>query len=120
MHIFIGNIPSKKYEPEIKSLINAFDSNARNRLETSLTRFRPNDYYCIVKFANVRTGRRFIKKLDQKSPFGQPLKVREYQHRSYGNERRAIDWREKDWNSTEKRTTERRAYHFQPELQDAM
>lgn len=120
MHIFIGNVPSKNYEPELKSLIKAFDNNERNRLETSLTRHRSNDYYCVVKFANTRTGRRFIKRMDQKSPFGQPLRVREYQHRSYGNERRAINWREKEWHGVDKRISERRAYSYQPELMDAI
>jgi hypothetical protein len=116
MDIFIGNLPGSKYEPEILGLLKNFDSHANAGIKTPIHKHRENGYFCIASIKHDKTARRFIKKFNQKSPYGHRLKIREYVHRCYGNERRSINWRDSKWQGHEKRARDRRVYIAQTEI----
>ncbi len=80
--------------------------------------YRDSGYFCIANFNTEKTAQKFIKKFNRKSPYGHPLNIREFVHRSYGNERRAINWRTKEWEGDDKRVGERRTFIAQTTLVD--
>ena len=120
MYIFIGNLPGKKYEPEILSLLKNFDKQEKTKIELPICKHRDHGYFCIANINKEKTAYKFIKKFNQKSPYGHPLDIREFVHRSYGNERRAINWRTKEWGGDEKRVGERRTFVAQTALADSL
>ena len=116
MDIFIGNLPGKKFEAEILQLLKQVDKNIKAQIKTPILKNVKDGFFCIASISQEKLARRFIKKYNLKSPYGQPLHIREYIHRSYGNERRDIHWREKEWDGTEKRSGERRAFVAQTSI----
>ena len=109
MFIYIGNLPSEVDESELANLLEKFGNNTKTQTKLTLQKHR-DSYFCIANISNDRKARKFIRKYNLKSPFGQELMVREFIHRSYGNERRDIKWRQKQWRGAENRQTERRAH----------
>lgn len=118
MYIFIGNLPGKKYEPEILSLLKKIDKREKPRIESPILEHCNSGYFCIANIDKEKTAHKFIKKFNNKSPYGHPLNIREFVHRSYGNERRAINWRNKAWDGDEKRNGDRRVFVAQTTLVD--
>jgi RNA recognition motif-containing protein len=109
MFVFIGNLPSVANESEIAHLLEKFGNNTETLKNLTFQKHR-DSYFCIANISNDRKARKFIRKYNLKSPFGQELMVREFIHRSYGNERRDINWRQKQWRGAENRHIERRAH----------
>jgi len=107
MFVYIGNLSSEVDESALAHLLEKFVNNTQTQLTFQKHR---DSYFCIANIGNDRKARKFIKKYNLKSPFGQELMVREFIHRSYGNERRDINWRQKQWRGAENRQTERRAH----------
>jgi len=118
MYVFIGNLPGKNYEPEINSLLKKIDHQNKSRLELPINKHKDSGYFCVANIVKEKIAQKFIKKFNKKSPYGHPLSIREFVHRSYGNERRAINWREKEWGGVEKRVSERRVFIPQTVLAD--
>lgn len=110
MNIFIGNLPGKRYEAEVLQLLKQIDKNIQAKIITPILKNVRDGFFCIANVSQEKLAKRFIKKYNLKSPYGQCLHIREYVHRSYGNERRDIHWREKYWNGPEKRSGDRRAF----------
>jgi len=107
MNIFIGNIPGKKYEHEINNLLTTFDKNVQGQIKQRIQKNDDRGYFCIASINNEKKARRFIQKLNQKSPYGELLQIREFIHRAYGNDQRDI-WHGKKWKGIEKRENDRR------------
>ena len=116
MDIFIGNLPGRKYEPEILGLLKNFDSHTKAAIKKPIHKHRENGYFCVASIDHDKTAKRFINKFNQKSPYGHRLNIREYVHRCYGNERRNINWRDSNWQGHEKRGKDRRVYIAQTEI----
>ncbi len=118
MEIFIGNLPSRKYEHEIHGLLKNVEKHARTEIKTPIRKHQQHGYFCIASIKHDRIARRFIKMFNQKSPYGHMLMIREYVHRCYGNERRNVRWRDMIWQGHEKRAGDRRIFIAQTQLQD--
>jgi hypothetical protein len=116
MDIFIGNLPGSKYEPEILGLLKNVERHAKTEIKSPIHKHRESGYFCIATIKQDKIARRFIKKFNQKSPYGHKLMIREYVHRCYGNERRDINWREMKWQGHEKRGRDRRSFIAQTEI----
>lgn len=64
--------------------------------------------YGIANFKLPKLGRKSIRKFNNKKLLDAPVTVRQFHHRTYQNERRALDWRNKVWDKPERRIAERR------------
>ena len=112
MNIYIGNLPGRRYEIEILNLITNFNKKVQSNIALPVTRNINDQFFCIASINHEKTARKFIKKLHMKSPYGNPLHIRELIHRAYNNERRNIMWRKIKWKGIEKRLGERRVLHL--------
>ncbi len=107
MYIFIGNLPSEDCQAEITTLLKKFNKPAGAHPPLAIHKHQ-DDFFCVAHISDEKKANKFIKKYHQKNPLGTKLIVREYIHRTYGNERRDINWRKKQWPMAEKRKFERR------------
>ncbi len=64
--------------------------------------------YGLISFEQPKHATKAIKKFNQKKLLGEPVTVRQYVHRSYQNERRALNWRDIPWRGPDRRKIERR------------
>lgn len=64
--------------------------------------------YAVVTFDSARLAKKAINRFHTHELRGQPLVMREFVYRSYVNERRALDWRNRPWSGPERRRTDRR------------
>ena len=110
MYVFIGNLSSEDNEADLANLLEKFANNKKTQLKLSFQK-QKESCFCIANINDDKKARKFIRKYNLKSPFGQQLMVREFIHRSYGNERRDIKWRQKQWRGSENRCSERRSLH---------
>jgi len=107
MDIFIGNLPEHFDGYELRKLFRGFESSAKFSIVDKKSYGRRVRYGLAV-IEPSSEARRAIEALNLLEVQGQPIVVREFTHRSYGNERRALNWRERRWNGPERRQTERR------------
>jgi len=110
MDVFIGNLPASISFNEIRELHGNWD------FDVAVTRVDGKDkrghefHYFLAQFPlkDEAEAERLIKEMDGASCYGQRLEVREFLHRSYCNEQRALNWRKKNWDESERRKAERR------------
>lgn len=122
MDIFIGNIPEETTSYELRRFVNGLFEGRKTGLQfwkrktpERLT-FKVIDkhveghfyHYAIARIEPSDMGSEGIELLDQQFFRDCPLSVREYRSRSYMNERRAINWRERPWSGVERRCADRR------------
>ncbi|MGM0594551.1 MAG: RNA recognition motif domain-containing protein, partial [Pseudomonadota bacterium] len=103
MDVFIGNITVNTSQTEILSLLKGFAKKARVRMVNQTLESGERAYYAIAEFDSERLARKAIKKLNGTLLHGQQVVLREYVHRSYSNERRAVNWRDRPWDGPERR-----------------
>ncbi len=115
MDIFIGNLPAKEYQSDIANLLKDFAKGPQTQMNLAIQKHK-DGYYCVANIGDDRKAKKFIRKYNLKSPYGHQLMVREFIHRSYGNERRDIGWRQKRWQGIEKRQFERRSFKVASEI----
>lgn len=108
MDVFIGNITVNTSQTEILSLLKGFAKKARVRMVNQTLESGERAYYAIAEFDSERLARKAIKKLNGTLLHGQQVVLREYVHRSYSNERRAVNWRDRPWDGPERRRSDRR------------
>jgi hypothetical protein len=106
MELFIGNLPPKISLAELLIFFRAFKGKADFRLEKG----GPDGtlLYAVAELDSERYARKLVEKYQGAQVRGKKLVIREYVHRSYANERRAVNWREKPWRAGERRRNERR------------
>jgi len=110
MDVFIGNLPSSVSFNEIRELHGDWDFNASIKRVDGQDKRGHEFHYFLVQFSpkNVAEAERLIQDMQGASYYGQMLDVREFIHRCYSNEQRALKWREKPWSESEQRVKERR------------
>jgi len=110
MDVFIGNLPSSISFNEIRELHGNWDFDAPVKRVDGQDRHGREFHYFLAQFSpkNEAEAEQLIQEMQNVSCYGQVLDVREFIHRSYCNERRALNWRDKQWHGTERRVTERR------------
>ena len=110
MKILIANLPPRIMELELLELLKPFHK--RDGLHLQVVDQTAEDgthhYYAVADILHERLATKAIKKLQGKMLRGFQLRLREFQHRSYSNERRALGWRNRPWNAKERRLKERR------------
>lgn len=110
MKILIANLPPRITEQELLDLLKPYHK--RDGLHLRIVDQACDDgihhYYAVADIHHERLAAKAIKKLHGKMLRSSELRLREFQHRNYSNERRALGWRNQTWNARERRLQERR------------
>ncbi len=127
MKVFIGNIPKTRSSYELHQFIKEIFKKRRSafnfwKKSPEYLSFNVIDKpidgdiyrYAIAHIEPSAIARESIELLDQQFFGENPLDVREYRSRSYMNERRAVNWRERAWSEVERRSDERRGAGSSP------
>lgn len=113
MEVFIGNLAIGVTYTDLISFFKGFANKMRLRIVDKRQDDGSKLRYAIATFESEKLALKAIKKLNQKTLRGEPVVLREYFHRYYANERRALNWRDKPWEGVERRKTERRKQSIQ-------
>jgi len=123
MEIFIGNIPKEMNGFELRRFVNGILESRKPSVWPFIKNKEPSElsFKIVEKHTASGSYRYAIATIEPKSVaveciglmnkrFFQktPLEVREYIPRSYMNERRSVNWREKEWLGIERRMGDRR------------
>jgi len=110
MDVFIGNLPSSISFNEIRNLHGNWNYDVPVKRVDGQDRHGREFHYFLAQFSPKEEAEadRLIREMEGVSCYGRVLEVREFIHRTYSNERRALNWREKPWHKTERRISERR------------
>lgn len=108
MELFIGNLPPNTSLGELIAFFKGFSSKADFHLKQKKLDNGTTVLYAVVGFVNEKYALKLLEKYAGTEFNGHELMIREYSHRSYNNERRAVNWREKPWRAGERRTNDRR------------
>lgn len=108
MDVFIGNLSQRTTLSDLVAFFKSFASDARFQLFDKHYQDGSSSRYAVATIDPDKLAEKAIKKLNGQSLNGVPVLLREFLHRSYGNERRAMGWRDKVWHGVERRQNERR------------
>lgn len=107
MDVFVGNLHDSVAYRDVALLFKDFKQPPVNLVEKAQADGSPVRY-AVVTFDSERLAKKAISKFDGHKLRGQPIIVREFVHRGYANERRALDWRSRAWSGPERRQSDRR------------
>ena len=108
MEVFIGNLAPNATLTDLIGFFKGFSNKAKIRIVEKRQEDGSKVRFGIADFESDKLALKAIKKLNQTSLRGDLVVLREYLHRYYGNERRAVNWRDKPWDGVERRQLERR------------
>lgn len=111
MNLFIGDLPINATEGDLCRLLQLRQRDVARRLRIFKKAAR-DGHTRRFGLLHVAAGTDLRKLLDRGRGLelhGQRLNVREFVPRAVGNERRALDWRQRRWPHPERRQAERRA-----------
>ena len=110
MKILIANLPPRITELELLDLLKPYHKRDGLRLQVvdQICDDGVHHYYAIADILHERLAAKALKKLNGKMLRSCELRLREFQHRNYSNERRALGWRNRPWSAKERRLMERR------------
>lgn len=108
MDVYIGNITRTTTLNDVIQHFKGFAKKARIRMVDKQLEDGTRAFFAVAEFDTEKLALKAIKKLNGSQLGGQQLYLREFYHRSYSNERRAVNWRDKPWDGPERRVTERR------------
>lgn len=112
MELFIGNLPPDTNLGEIIALFKGFNSKGRFHLKQKKLEDGTTIRFVVAEFDNDKYALKLLEKFSGAMFRGCALVIREYVYRSYNNERRAVNWREKPWRAGERRRIDRRLKEF--------
>ncbi|OOZ41235.1 hypothetical protein BOW53_04450 [Solemya pervernicosa gill symbiont] len=107
VEVIVRNLHERVTESELETLFKAFRKKADITLVAKAAK-GASCRYGLALFHSKRHAQSAIKQLDGKPLHGQPVILREFIARSYGNERRTLGWRNRVWSGAERRQHERR------------
>ena len=107
MEVFVGNLAGSVSLLDLNKLFKDFRHPPIQLVEKKQADGRALRY-AVVDFEAPRLAQKAIKKLSGFFLHERSLVLHEFVHRSYTNERRAIDWRTRPWDGPERRRSERR------------
>lgn len=108
MELFIGNLSPNANLGELIAFFKGFNKMARFRVEQKKLEDGTLVRYAVAVFENDKYALKMMEKFHGELFRGRELVIREYLHRSYNNERRAVNWRDKPWRAGERRRDDRR------------
>ena len=108
MEVYVGSLSPHTTRNDVVTFLKSFARDARIRMIDQKLEDNLRAYYAIANFDSDRLALKAIKKLNGGVLRGEQVELREFFHRRYSNERRALNWREKAWSGLERRNQERR------------
>ena len=108
MELIVGNFPSVATMRDLAMFFASFEDEADfeivelEKVDAIPIRFG------LVSIPSERNALKAIRRLNGKRLAGAVVTVREYVHRAYSNDRRAVNWRNRPWHSVERRRHDRR------------
>ncbi len=108
MDVFIGNLSPRTTLSDLVTFFKSFASDSRFQIFDKQFENGSKTRFAVASIEPDKLGEKAIKKLNGQLLNGEAVVIREYLHRSYGNERRAVGWRDKPWHGVERRDLERR------------
>jgi RNA recognition motif-containing protein len=108
MELFIGNLAPTANLGELVAFFKGFNKMARFRAEQKKLEDGTQVRYVVAAFENDKYALKMMTKFHGEVFHGRELVIREYLYRSYNNERRAVNWRDKPWRAGERRRDDRR------------
>lgn len=113
MDIFIGNLSPRTTLSDLVSFFKGFASDTRFQIFDKQFGDGSRSRYAVATIEPDKLAAKLIKKFNGAFLHGNTLVLREFLHRSYSNERRAVGWRERPWHGVERRDSERRRKQVQ-------
>lgn len=107
MELYVGQLSSQDTVEDLRQFFKAFARKAGFKI-VKLIRPSGPVYIGVVSMESEKLAAKAIRKLHTRKLNGRRVTVREFIYRSGGNERRALNWRERVWNGIERRMAERR------------
>ena len=108
MEVIICNLSANISKIDLLELLKSF----RKYMELKMVNTHYEDgstfHFAVATFKADKQALKVIKKFNGALFKGERLVVREYIHRSYNNEKRALNWRQRAWQSNERRCHDRR------------
>lgn len=108
MDVFVGNLSPRTTLNDLVVFFKGFASETRFQIFDKQFENGSSTRYAIATIEPDKLAEKAIKKLNGTYLNGNQVGLREFLHRSYNNERRAVGWREKPWHDVERRNLERR------------
>ena len=108
MEVYAGSFNPQTTRNDLVTFLKSFAHDARIRMIDQELENGVRAYYAILDFDSDRLALKAIKKLNGGVLRGEKIELHEFLHRSYSNERRALNWRDKPWSGLERRNHERR------------
>ena len=118
MELFIGNLTPDTTLGELIAFFKGFSSKAKFRFEEKTLEDGTCIRYAVADFASDKLALKMREKFDSEIFRGNALAIREYLHRTYTNERRAVNWRDKPWRAGERRRDDRRLKAYVGQFDD--
>lgn len=108
MELFIGNLPENTTLAQVVAYFKGLSGKVRFQVHQKKLEDDTIVCFAVADFDNDKYAAKFAERYAGSIFYGRKLTVREYVHRSYNNERRAVNWREKPWRAGERRVSDRR------------
>lgn len=118
MEVYIGSLSPTTTLNDVVLFLKSFAKSAKIRIFDLKLEGHHRAHYAVADFDSDKLALKAINKLSGGMLHGEKITLREFQHRSYSNERRALNWREKSWSGVERRNHERRLKIMPPEERD--
>lgn len=108
MELFIGNIPEDIDDYDLRKFFGINDPQTRFSIIEKPGQSGQRTRYGYAEFESDSLGHKAIINNNGRSWRGITIVVRPFRHRSYSNDRRALNWRQMDWSAEERRGADRR------------
>ncbi|HEY0721158.1 MAG TPA: RNA-binding protein [Gammaproteobacteria bacterium] len=113
MDVFIGHLSPRTSLSDLVAFFKSFASDTRFQILDKEFEDGSRTRFAIATIESDKLAEKAIKKLNGQFLNGSAVVLREFLHRNYGNERRAVGWRDKPWHGVERRDLERRRKQIQ-------
>lgn len=113
MELFIGNIPDNIDDYDLRKFFRVVGEQASFKIVTSDGGHNKAHRYGLASFDSDKLARQVAKRFNGMAFKDKRVVVREFTHRNYSNDRRALNWRNVEWDKTERRGRDRRGMLMQ-------
>ena len=110
MELYIGNIPEQITDYDLRRFFNVIGEQASFHIVNGHTREGEPCHYGLADVESEKLGFQLMARFNNKSLQGCDVVVREFLHRNYSNDRRALNWRQAEWLDVERRRADRRTH----------
>ncbi len=108
MEVMIYNFSADTSKLDLLDLLKSYRKHMELKMVDNHYEDGSTFHFALASFKSDKHALKVIKKFNNVRLKGHHLIVREYVHRSYSNEKRALNWRQQPWDGVERRGHDRR------------